>query len=257
MTYPNGPTVASLHCNVGVKKPQPHSGPGRPVRHGIATALVLLTAILAGPVTLSAAVIMVTGRITVAADYGTEFITGDTFGYSFSFDDLTTDTRSETYSAQFQSGVSAFSLTRGGANSGSWDPSSATFIVSPAFNFNANANSDSFTLQMKGTGLPQIGGKEFLDLSVSFDWTPEVRNFVDTGSGQTFAELVGTSGLDFSTANSFFAEFRNTDYAGPSLTMQTVVVPEPAAFAAIAGAFSLALVVTRRRHAGGKRRGKN
>lgn len=210
--------------------------------------IVLLGVTLAGTVS-SAAVITVDGRITVAADYGTEFITGDTFDYSFTFDDLTTDTRSETYSAQFKDGVSGFSLTRGGANAGSWDPSSAVFTVSPVFNFNANANSDSLTLQVQGTGLPQIDGKDFFDLSVSFDWTPAERNFVDTGSGQTFAELVGTSALDFSTASSVYAEIRHTDYDGPSLTMQTTVVPEPAAFGVIAGVFSLGCVIMRRRRA--------
>jgi hypothetical protein len=229
-----------------MEKPEASSGIGKDSLHGLAVRL-LLTSILAGPAMSFAAMITVNGRIAVAANYGSEFIAGDTFGYSFSFDDLTTDTRSETYSAQFQAGVNAFSLTRGGANGGSWNPSAATFIVPPAFNFNGNANSDSMTLQVKGTGLPQIGGQDFLDLILSFDWTPEVQNFVDTGSGQTFANLVGTSGLDFSTANSFYAEFRNINYAGPTLTMQTAAVPEPAAYAAIAGAFTLALVIAQRR----------
>ncbi len=213
---------------------------------GFCAGMVVAAAVLTGTVS-QAAVITVDGRITVAADYGTEFITGDTFDYSFTFDDLTTDTRSETYSAQFQAGVSAFSLTRGGANAGSWDPSTAVFTVSPAANFNANANSEALTLQVRGTGLPQIDGKDFLDLSVSFGWAPEVRNFVDTGSGQTFAELVGTSRLDFATASSGYAEFRNTDYTGPELTMQTTTVPEPAAFGVIAGVFSLGCVMMRRR----------
>ena len=71
--------------------------------------IVLLGAALAGTVS-QAAVITVDGRITVAADYGTEFIAGDTFDYSFTFDDLTTDTRSETYSAQFQAGVGLYTV---------------------------------------------------------------------------------------------------------------------------------------------------
>lgn len=174
------------------------------------------------------ATITVGGLITVTADDGASFKTGDTFTYSFTFDDQTVDTASETFNARFNAGVSAFSLSRGIANVGTWDPAAGTFGVAPVMNFIAGANSDAITIQANGSGFPAINGQPFFDVGLTFSFSG-VQDFVDTGSGQTFAEVVGVSPLDFATASSTFAEIRNTNFASPALTM--TVVPEPSTYA--------------------------
>ena len=179
------------------------------------------------------ATITVGGLITVTADDGASFKTGDTFTYSFTFDDQTVDTASDTFNAQFNAGVSAFSLSRGVSNVGTWDPAAGTFAVAPVMNFIAGANSDSVTIQANGSGFPAINGQPFFDIGLTFSFSG-VQDFVDTGSGQTFAQVVGVSPLDFATASSTFAEIRKSNFVSPALTM--TVVPEPSTYAmALAG----------------------
>lgn len=163
-------------------------------------------------------IITVGGLITVTADNGASFKSGDTFTYSFTFDDQTLDINSLTYNAQFKSGVSAFSLSRGGANVGTWNPAAGTFAVAPIKNFVAGANSDSVTIQATGSNFPLINGNVFLDVGLTFSFSG-VRNFVDTGSGQTFAQVVGVSPLDFATATSMSAEIRDDNFDSTSLSM--------------------------------------
>jgi len=192
------------------------------------------------------AIITVGGLITVTADDGASFKTGDTFTYSFTFDDQAVDTAAETFNARFNAGVSAFSLSRGGANVGTWDPAAGTFAVAPVNNFVAGANSDAVTIQATGSGFPLINGQPFLDVGLSFGFLG-VQDFVDTGSGQTFAQVVGVSPLDFTTASSTFAEIRNTNFASPALSMTVAPVPEPATWVMAAGGLACAGWGARRR----------
>jgi hypothetical protein len=181
------------------------------------------------------AIITVGGLITVTADDGASFKTGDTFTYSFTFDDQTVDTATETFNARFNAGVSAFSLSRGGANVGTWDPAAGTFTVAPVMNFIAGANSNAVTIQATGSNFPAINGQPFFDVVLTFSFSG-VQDFVDTGSGQTFAQVVGVSPLDFATASSRSAEIRNNNFVSPTLTMTVAPVPEPSTYAmALAG----------------------
>jgi hypothetical protein len=181
------------------------------------------------------AIITVGGLITVTADDGASFKTGDTFTYSFTFDDQTVDTATETFNARFNAGVSAFSLSRGGANVGTWDPAAGTFTVTPVMNFIAGANSNAVTIQATGSNFPAINGQPFFDVGLTFSFNG-VQDFVDTGSGQTFAQVVGVSPLDFATASSRSAEIRNSNFVSPTLTMTVAPVPEPSTYAmALAG----------------------
>jgi hypothetical protein len=181
------------------------------------------------------AIITVGGLITVTADDGASFKTGDTFTYSFTFDDQTVDTATETFNARFNAGVSAFSLSRGGANVGTWDPAAGTFTVAPVMNFIAGANSNAVTIQATGSNFPAINGQPFFDVGLTFSFNG-VQDFVDTGSGQTFAQVVGVSPLDFATASSRSAEIRNNNFVSPTLTMTVAPVPEPSTYAmALAG----------------------
>jgi len=193
------------------------------------------------------AIITVGGLISVTADDGASFKTGDTFTYSFTFDDQTVDTDIQTFNARFNAAVSAFSLSRGVANVGTWDPAAGTFAVAPVKNFIAGANSDSVTIQATGSGFPAINGQSFFDVGLSFGFSG-VQDFVDTGSGQTFAQVAGVSPLDFATVSWTFAEIRNTNFGSPALTMTVAPVPEPSTYAmALAGLACGGYSVFRRR----------
>ena len=196
------------------------------------------------------AIITVGGLISVTADDGASFKTGDTFSYSFTFDDQTVDTAIQTFNARFNAAVSAFSLSRGVANVGTWDPAAGTFAVAPVNNFIAGANSDSVTIQATGSGFPAINGQSFFDVGLTFGFSG-VQDFVDTGSGQTFAQVAGVSPLDFATVSWTFAEIRNTNFGSPALTMTVAPVPEPSTYAmALAGiAFGGYSVFGRRKRA--------
>ena len=183
---------------------------------------------------LQAELITVTGTMTVTADDGDSFKTGDTFTYGFTFNDATIDTDSQTFNGQFKNGVSAFSLTRGVSNTGTWNPASGTFDVSPFGNMVVGANSDSVTLQARGSGFPAVNGVAFFDVGLTFGFSG-VYDFVDTGSGQTFAQMVGVSPLNFALAPFQNAEIRDTNFQGPSLSASvTAPIPEPGTWAAMA-----------------------
>jgi len=203
--------------------------------------------VLAVPVISSAELITVTGTITVDADDGASFKAGDTFGYSFTFNDATTDTSSSTFNAQFSAGVSAFSLTRDASNTGTWDPASGTFTVSPIANMNVNANGDSVTLQVRGSGFPDLNGVPFFDVGLSFGFGG-VYDFVDTGIGQTFAQMAGVSPVNFALASFQNAEIRDTSFEGPTLSA-SVAVPEPATVISLGGAAVLWMLIGCRRAA--------
>lgn len=191
----------------------------------------------------------VTGAITVDADFGASFKAGDTFLYSFTFDQATSDTNNLTFSANFNAGASAFSLSRGASNTGIWDPAGGTFDVAPLFNVNVGANSEQVTFQAKGSGFPAMNGTDFFDVRLSFNFS-SVYDFVDTGSGQTFAEMTGQSPLNFTMASALSAEIRDTNFQSPSLSMSVDAIPEPAAASILFGCASLGLVLARRKRSG-------
>jgi hypothetical protein len=202
----------------------------------LAAALVLAPALTAP---LGAAIITVSGSLTAtSASGGGSINIGDVFDYSFTFDDATTDSNNATFNAQFGPGVTAVSLQRRVGNTGSWNPSGGSFT---SINFVINANGDAITLQAQGSGFPNINGVGFFDLGLSFAWLTATRNFVDTGLGQTFAQVAGTSPLNFATADSYlFGEIRNTNFGSPAFTMTVngggggASVPEGAVFAPLA-----------------------
>jgi hypothetical protein len=182
---------------------------------------------------LQAELITVTGTMTVTADDGDSFKTGDTFTYGFTFNDATIDTDSQTFSAQFKNGVSAFSLTRGVSNTGTWDPASGTFTVSPIANMNVNANGEFVALQATGSGFPDLNGVAFRDVVLSYGFSG-VYDFVDTGSGQTFAQMVGVSPLNFALASSQSAQIRDQAFPPAGPTVSASAIPEPSTWAMMA-----------------------
>lgn len=176
-----------------------------------------------------AAHITVNGTMTAPANLG-----GDRFNYSFTFDDQAIDQSPETYNGLFSSAVSAFSLTRQASNLGTWDPSSLVFAVSPVHNFTINANSENLTLQVRGNGMTNALGAYPVDIYLSYKWivvgggTNVTHDFVDTGSGQTFAEIVGESPLNFAAIGPLsYGQIGGGAFFKLEQTGMTVAIPEP------------------------------
>jgi hypothetical protein len=218
----------------------------RPAALGAALLLLAALAVPAG-----AAIITVSGSLTATTASGGGFINvGDVFDYSFTFNDATTDTDPQTSNAQFGAGVSAVSLQRRVGNTGTWNPSGGSFTT---INFVVNAGGESITLQAQGTGFPSINGIGFRDIDLNFAWQSGTRNFSDSGSAQTFAQVVGTSPLSFATADSYlFGEIRNTNFGSPVFTMTVnggggASVPEGSALVPFALALGACGVVRFRR----------
>jgi hypothetical protein len=188
---------------------------------------------------LQAALITVNGTLTVDADDGASFKAGDKFAYSFTFDDQTIGVPTGSGGAQFQAGVSAFSLTRYGSNAGTWNPASGTFNVSPLKNMVVNANSDQITLQATGSGFPDLNGVAFFDVELAYSFSG-VYNFFNEGPGQPFSEWVGSqmrggSPLNFAMASSQYAQIRAANFQSPTLSASVIAgVPEPGTWAAAA-----------------------
>jgi hypothetical protein len=199
--------------------------------------LPLAAACLLGASSASAALITVSGSLTATSAAGSSIVVGDVFDYSFTFDDATRDSNGSTSNAQFALGVSAVSLQRRGG-AGTWTPARGTLTP---INYDVNANGDGITLQAQGTGFDPINGVAFLDIGLAFNWSG-ARNFVDNGGtpGETFAQVVGVSPLNFATAVSVFAEIRDANYSSPTFTMTVngggggASVPEGAVFAPLA-----------------------
>jgi hypothetical protein len=215
----------------------------------LAAALVLAPALTAP---LGAAIITVSGSLTAtSASGGGSINAGDIFDYSFTFDDATTDSNNAMSNAQFGPGVTSVSLQRRVGNTGSWNPSGGTFT---SINFVINANGESITLQAQGTRFPNIDGLGFFDLDLSFAWRTETRDFVYNGASESFAQVVGTSPLNFATAQYLFGEIRNSNYSSPSFTMTVngggggASVPEGAVFAPLVLGLGALLAGRGRRH---------
>jgi len=113
-----------------------------------------------------------------------------------------------------------------------------------------NANGNSVTLQATGTGFPAINNIAWLDVVLSYGMSTNVVDFVDTGSGQTFAEMAGVSPLNFAMASSQRAEIRDTNFATPSLTPSAVPESSTYGLLVLAGLFGPAVWFHRRRQTG-------
>lgn len=171
----------------------------------------------------------VSGSATATSTAGASIIAGDVFDWSVTFD-LDTDSTSSTpsYGNTFNDSVTAFSLSRRAGNAGTWDPAGVTWPITPAYNVHANANGDSFGLQLLPTGAPAIDGVAFRDVGLTFNMSG-ILDAVWVSGVTDLQAWLGTSTPDFSLSTMYF-ELRDTSYNSPTFTVS--VTPSTTAPAA-------------------------
>ena len=176
---------------------------------GLAAATALLTGPLASPAR-AATNAVISGTAEATSTQGTSIVTGDTFAFTF-----TLDLDSQAAGGTFNSAVTAFSLTAGAGNVGTWSPAGVNWQISPAKNVVTNENSDQLTVQVTASDAPALDGKPFLDLGVTLDWNSSVVDVQPTVNGNSLGTTLGTFAPDVAAASYFF-ELRANDYSSAS-----------------------------------------
>lgn len=170
--------------------------------------------------------LVVRGSATATSTVGTSIVTGDTFTFEITFDLSSSSTSSIASSARrFNNAVDAFSFEASDDNSGTWSPDGIAWSISPVDNLPLNENADQLTLQIQGSGAPQINGVNFFDVVITVDWDASDVDVQLSGVSQTLANALGTSTPDFSVAQYFF-ELRDTNFSSANFAAQ-YQAPEP------------------------------
>lgn len=135
-------------------------------------AVASSAAAVRAPVALAAEPLVIRGASTATSDLLPSVRSGDTFAWTLTLDPDSPATELTDPWSRFNDAVVSFTLSAGDGNAGDWDPSGATWTVAPAFNVVGNANGDNLTVQLQSPDAPAMGGRPFLDMSVTLDWAP-------------------------------------------------------------------------------------
>lgn len=133
---------------------------------------------------------------------------GDQFVVSYTLDDATVDGNAATGLGQFPGMFTAFTVTAGAPNTGTWTPSGDTFnIAGGNYVTEAGGNHIVFQIRSTGSGFPGSGdGTPFFDFGFDYIWPSGIT---DSGAGQTFAAQLGGA-FDVPPATNSLAQIRFT-----------------------------------------------
>ena len=159
-----------------------------------------------------------------------EFVMGDKFDFSFTYDDADTDTNASDTLGRFQNALTELRITRRPSNAGTWDPTGAAFAS--LSNINTVETTGKMFFHGNGFGVvefPSAGGRGFVQFALGFSDAIGVIN--DTGSGQTLDNMLGGSfdHTDFPTLSGSL-EF-NDLFLGTKVVHGSLVIPEPSVLA--------------------------
>jgi len=168
------------------------------------TSTALLTVPLASPAH-AATNVVVSGTAEATSTQGTSIVTGDTLTFTF-----TLDLDSQAAAGTFDNSVTAFSLTAGAGNVGTWSPAGVNWQISPAKNVVTNEISDQLTVQVTASNAPALDGLPFYDLGVTLQWDSSVVDVQPTVDGNSLGTTLGTFTPDVAAASYFF-ELRGDD----------------------------------------------
>lgn len=154
----------------------------------------------------------IAGTAQATSSAGTSIVTGDTFGWSY-----TVNLDSTASAGSFNNAVTAFTLTAGSGNVGTWSPAGVNWVISPVLNLVTNPNSDQLTLQVQATNAPAIDGVAFLDLGITLAWPAGVVDIQPVTGSETLGATLGTMSPDLQAATYFF-ELRDVNYTSAGFT---------------------------------------
>lgn len=160
--------------------------------------------------------LVVSGTARATSAVGASIVIGDTFSYSFTLNlDSTATGNNGSGGGFFVNAVSAFSLSAGSGNIGTWSPAGVNWVISPVKNLATNANSDQLTLQVDATSVPPINGVPFFDLGITLDWLPSDVNVQPVSGSPSLGTTLGTFSPNPMLADNYF-ELRNTSFSSAS-----------------------------------------
>lgn len=160
----------------------------------------------------------VRGTSTATTSAGTSIAIGDVFNWVATFDLDTPSTGSTpSYGNKFNDSLTAFSLTKSSANTGTWNPSGINWPITPASNVDANANGNGITVQLRPTNAPAINSQAFFDVGVSFGWSSSDLDAVWVSGSTTLSTWLGTNSPNLNSAY-LRLELRDNSYSSASFT---------------------------------------
>jgi hypothetical protein len=175
-----------------------------------------------------AATLTITGTSTATNAAGTSVVIGDVFTWSLTLD-LTSESTSSTpsFGNGFEDAVLDFSVVASTDNVGTWDPAGVVWVITPVFNFDANANGNGLTVQIKPVAAPDIDGSPFFDLTVALQWDAADLDAVWEAGTVTLASWLGTTEPPLALANVAF-RLRNEAHLDTfgAVEFATALVPD-------------------------------
>ncbi len=169
--------------------------------------------------------LVVSGTARATSAVGASIVVGDTFSYSFTLNlDSTATGNNGSGGGFFANAVSAFSLSAGSGNVGTWSPAGVNWVISPVKNLTTNANSDQMTLQVDATNAPPINSVAFYDLGITLDWDPSEVNIQSVSGTPSLGTALGTFSPDPCLADNYF-KLRDTSFSSASFVASATQTP--------------------------------
>ena len=169
--------------------------------------------------------LVVSGTARATSAVGASIVVGDTFSYSFTLNlDSTATGNNGSGGGFFANAVSAFSLSAGSGNVGTWSPAGVNWVISPVKNLTTNAGSDQMTLQVDATNAPPINSVAFFDLGITLDWDPSEVNIQPVSGSPSLGTTLGTFSPDPCLADNYF-ELRDTSFSSASFVASATQTP--------------------------------
>jgi len=193
---------------------------------GVAATQGLLTGPLAS--TAHAATnVVVSGTAEATSTVGTSIVSGDRFSFSFTLDlDSEATSTQGTFGNTFNNAVTAFALTAGSSNVGTWSPTGVNWQISPVDNLASNKNGDNLTLDVGASNAPKIDGVDFGDVVISLDWDRSVLDIEQVSNGTSLGTALGTTTPDVDAAY-FTFQLRDTSNNSATFTASATQTNPP------------------------------
>jgi hypothetical protein len=209
-------------------------------------------------VAASAQTMIVTTRVRVDSTGGVpNLVVGDLFDLNFSVDLSRLDTTPDlaVYSSNAAIVATDVTLTRSGLNVGSWDPIGVAPYAAITQAIGDPSNQDLVFNFLAGVGNQPVSGYSYLGLKLEYFSSTHTDLILPASSTDApLSTFLGSSGPDFNGFDYQFGWLYFSQGASQPLATLSVIstsavtaVPEPSAYAMLAGVAALGLAGWRRR----------